>query len=350
MIDANLPFEAQESEWISGEGPTHDIVVSSRIRLARNIAGFPFVNRATEQERREIVSLIAQKSPKWAGGMVFIDLNTVSSLDRHLLLERHLISAGHMRGTRPRGVAVGADQSLSVMVNEEDHLRLQMLRPGEQLRQVFEGINKVDDEVEAEIDYSFSNRFGYLTACPTNVGTGIRVSVMLHLPALRLCGEIDKVRRAARDMQLALRGFHGEGSEATGDFYQLSNQTTLGKTEEEILDTFVEVVIPSVVEYEKSARNSLMNKRRGYLEDQVWRAWGLLTSARLISTTEALQLLSLVRLGLNLDLLSHVDEAAVNALLLQCQPAHLQFIVGRQMGQGERAVARATLIRERLGA
>jgi protein arginine kinase len=348
VIDTNLRFGDREGDWLSGQGPASDIVVSSRVRLARNIAGFPFVNKASEAERQQIVALVSDKAQDWAGGMIFIDMNEISSLDRNLLVERHLISTAHVKGGQPRGVAITQDESVAIMVNEEDHLRMQVLGPGLQLEQVYGRITGLDDQIEEEVDYSFSDRFGYLTACPTNVGTAIRFSVMLHLPALRLVGEIEKVRRAAKDMQLALRGFHGEGSEATGDFYQLSNQTTLGQSEEEILRDFADSVLPSVLDYEQSARRSLIGKRRTYVEDQVWRAWGVLTSARLLDTNETLQLLSMVRLGCSMELLPQADMHAINALLLLSQPAHLQRMSENRMTQAERAAARATLVRSRL--
>ncbi len=348
MIDTNLRFGDSEGDWLSGQGPASDIVVSSRVRLARNIAGFTFVNKASSTEREQIVGLVAEKAHAWAGGMIFINLNEISALDRNLLVERHLISAAHVKGAQPRGVAITQDESIAIMVNEEDHLRMQVLGPGLQLAEVYQRISNLDDQIEEELDYSFSDRFGYLTACPTNVGTGIRFSVMLHLPALRLCGEIEKVRRAAKDMQLALRGFHGEGSESIGDFYQLSNQTTLGQSEDELLRDFADGVLPSMLDYEQSARRSLFNKKRTYLEDQVWRAWGVLTSARLLDTNETLQLLSLARLGCSLELLPPAEMHTINALLLLSQPAHLQRAADKRMTQSERSEARATLVRSRL--
>jgi protein arginine kinase len=234
------------------------------------------------------------------------------------------------------------------MVNEEDHLRLQVIHSGLELGKTLAEAGELDDRLEAGLDFAFSPRFGYLTACPTNVGTGIRLSVMLHLPGLRLTGNIDKVKRAASDMSLAVRGFYGEGSEAAGDLYQISNQTTLGKTERVLLHELEQEIIPKVIEYERAARKSLMTKRRADLEDQVHRAVGLLTSARLMSTEEAMQLLSLARLGIVCGLLDRPSQRVINQLLLLSQPAHLQRALNQDLDQERRRAARAQLLRTRL--
>ena len=218
-------------------------------------------------------------------------------MDRQLLVERHLISKPHASAEGARGVAIGENETVSIMVNEEDHLRIQVLRSGLQLEEAWEQINKIDDILENKLDFAFHPRFGYLTACPTNVGTGIRVSVMLHLPALKLTGEIEKVFRAAKDLRLAVRGLYGEGTEATGDFYQISNQTTLGKSEDEIISDFKHVVISKIIDYEHQARRMLLNDRTVALDDKVQRALGVLRSARLIASEETLSLLSHVRVG-----------------------------------------------------
>ena len=235
------------------------------------------------------------------------------------------------------------------MVNEEDHLRIQVLRSGMQLTEAFDQINRIDDVLEEQLEYAYSRRFGYLTACPTNVGTGIRVSVMMHLPALKLTGEIDKVKRAARDMHLAVRGLFGEGSEAQGDLFQVSNQTTLGKSEKEILADFEHTVVPRIIAYEQQARQALLRQRPDQLDDKIWRAWGLLTNARVIGTEEVLQLLSHVRLGVNLGRLETVDIRTINELFLLTQPAHLQRLAGEEMDPPTRHIERAKLIRQRLG-
>jgi protein arginine kinase len=289
--------------------------------------------------------------------MIWVDLHEAPVLDRSMLVERHLISKQHSKGKPgsgaagedPRAVAISIpEERLSIMINEEDHLRIQGIRSGLALSAAWRDVDQVDDKLEAGLDYAFSPRFGYLTACPTNVGTGLRMSVMLHLPGLRLTGDIDKVKRAADGMNLAVRGFYGEGSDAVGDLYQLSNQTTLGRTEATILHDLENQIIPRVVEYERESRRDLVSKRRTVLEDQVWRAWGLLTSARLLTTEEAMQALSLVRLGSLLGILQQADQKLVNQLMLLVQPAHLQRVVGKELDQEQRRLARAMLVRGRL--
>jgi len=235
-----------------------EVVISSRIRLARNLAGFPFLSRCTRHQRQAVEARARETildvgiAPK----TLYVDLEAAPEIDRQLLVERHLISKPHAGAEGARGVAVGENETASIMVNEEDHLRIQVLRSGLQLEEAWDQINRIDDLLESKLDYSFHPRFGYLSACPTNVGTGIRVSVMLHLPALKLTGEIEKVFRAAKELRLAVRGLYGEGTEATGDFYQISNQTTLGKTEEEIISDFRSLVIPKIIDYEHHARKT----------------------------------------------------------------------------------------------
>jgi protein arginine kinase len=236
------------------------------------------------------------------------------------------------------------------MVNEEDHLRVQVIRSGTALSECWKAIDETDDRIEAGLDYAYSSRFGYLTACPTNVGTGLRVSAMLHLPGLRMTGDLDKVKRAASDMNIAVRGFYGEGSDSAGDFFQISNQTTLGKSEQRIVDELEREIIPQIVEYERLARRTLLQKRRLALEDQVYRAVGSLQHARLLPTEESMQLLSHLRLGVVLGLVKEYDLALVNQLTLLVQPAHLQKFVGKELDQEQRRAARAMLVRQKLAA
>jgi protein arginine kinase len=235
------------------------------------------------------------------------------------------------------------------MINEEDHLRIQAISSGLDLREVLRRAIEADDRIEAGLDYAFDEQFGYLTACPTNVGTGLRLSCMVHLPALKMTGELEKVKRAAADMNLAVRGFYGEGSDAIGDLFQVSNQTALGKSEDQILHELDGEIIPRIVEYERFARKSLMSKRRTVVEDQCWRAFGNLTRARLMGAEEAMQLLSQVRLGVSMGLIRDTTVRIVNHLMLLVQPGHLQRVVGHEMDQEHRKEARATLLRTRLG-
>lgn len=339
-------------EWLRGAGPHSEIVISSRVRLARNFAGYPFVNRASATQRLEILDRCQQiiTDGKFAGDMLWVTLHECPQIDCQLLVERHLISREHAAaGELPRAVAVGADETFSIMINEEDHLRIQVLRSGAQLDEAFDQVNRIDDTLDENIHYAFSKKFGYLTACPTNVGTGIRVSVMLHLPALRLTGEIEKVRHAARDMHLAVRGLFGEGSEAYGDLYQISNQTTLGRGEREILADFQHSVVPQIVAYEQQARAALVKQRPVQLDDKIWRAWALLTHARSVGNEEVLGLLSHLRMGVNLARMDKVDIRTINELFLLTQPAHLQKLHKQPLDGPSRREARATLIRQRIG-
>ena len=338
-------------EWLRGSGPMSEIVISSRIRLARNIAGVPFLTRATKPQKTALVGKVKEvllNSPM-APGAFYVDLEHAVEIDRQLLVERHLISKQHASVEGAHGVIVGENETLSVMVNEEDHLRIQVLRSGLQLSEAWEQINAVDDAIESHLDMAFHPRFGYLTACPTNVGTGIRVSVMLHLPALKITGEIEKVFRAAKELKLAVRGLYGEGTEATGDFYQISNQTTLGKSEEDIINDFRLVVIPKFIDYELQARKSLVNDHTATLDDKVFRALGMLRNARLLSTDEALFLMSHLRMGVNLGRIKDVDMRTINDLFLHTQPAHLQKLTGKKLEGDIRRVARAEFVRQRLG-
>jgi protein arginine kinase len=328
-----------------------EIVNSSRIRLARNISGYPFLTRCSAQQRRTLEGKTrgAVLGAGISAQTLYVDLADATETDRQLLVERHLISKHHAAADGARGLAVGEDETVAIMVNEEDHLRLQVLRSGLQFEEAWEQINEIDNKLESTLDFAFHPRFGYLTACPTNVGTGIRVSVMVHLPALKLTGEIEKVFRAAKDMRLAVRGLYGEGTEATGDFYQISNQTTLGKSEEDIIADFKHTVIPRIIDYEHHARRTLLNERTAALDDKVFRALGLLRSARLMASEETLFLLSHLRMGIHMGRVKDVDVRTVNELFLLTQPAHLQKLIGKKIDGDIRRAARAEFIRQRLG-
>lgn len=351
MIDLS-DLSSQAGEWLRGEGPMSDVVISSRIRLARNLSGYPFLLRMSEPQRRELIDLIrgAMATLPEARRLSFIEMDEVSDLDRQLLVERHLISRQLAQAEGPRGVAVSRDETGAVMVNEEDHLRLQVLASGLRLDECWARINELDSHLAGELEFAFDPQLGYLTACPTNVGTGLRVSVMLHLPGLRMTEELQKVFKAAKELRLAIRGLFGEGTEATGDFYQISNQTTLGRTEDDLLAYFANDVIPRVVEYEHKARQALLDQRASSLDDKVHRALGVLRSARIITTEETLFLLSHVRLGVNVGRIKDVPIATVNELFLLTQPAHLQKMRGRLLNDDARRFARAEYIRSRLAA
>lgn len=349
MTLANMTQRA--SQWLRGTGPMHDVVISSRCRLARNLVGLPFLSRCTDEQKAEIVENLKQHAmdPTIAGGTFFVDVAAAGDLDRQLLVERHLISRQHARADYPRGAIVSENETVSMMINEEDHLRMQVLRSGMQLNEAFDQINRLDETLQERLDFAFSNRWGFLTACPTNVGTGLRVSVMLHLPGLKLTGELEKALRAARDMRLAIRGLYGEGTEATGDFFQVSNQVTLGRSEEQIVEEFLNVIVPELLRYERTARQALLKHNRVDVADKVYRALAVLSAARTIRAEEAMFLLSMVRLGVATEQVRGIDFKTVNELFLLAQPGHLQKLHGKTLDEKQRAEVRATLIRQRLG-
>src|SRR5205085_1608571 len=320
-----------------------------RIRLARNLAAFPFTSRASAHQKGEIEALLRDRIAKLAldPRLDYINVPGLSALDRQLLVERQLISRELASAEGPRGVALGPRETVSLMVNEEDHLRLQVMRSGFALDEAWQDIDKVDDLLEQRVSYAFSEEFGYLTACPTNVGTGMRSSVMLHLPALVLTKQIEKVFRALQKINLAVRGLYGEGSRASGDFYQISNQVTLGKGEATILSEIREV-IPQIIHYERQARNTLLKETRQALQDRVSRAYGTLCSATMMTSEETMDLLSSVRLGINLGLLEDITIPTVNELFIHTQPAHLQKLMGASLDGEERNAARARYLRTRL--
>ena len=340
----------QPGEWLRGSGPEAEIIISTRIRLARNLVQFPFLTHASEDQKRMIVEKITQavNDSDVAADLVHLDLQTMGNVDRTLLVERHLISRELADGEGPRGVIFGDGERISLMINEEDHLRMQALRSGLELTESWRNLDRIDDLLAAKLAFAFSSQLGFLTACPTNVGTGLRVSVMMHLPALVVTREVEKVFHAVAKVNLAVRGLYGEGTQASGDFYQISNQRTLGKSEAEIFENLGGIV-PRIVEYEKVARTKLMTDSRSTLEDRVWRAYGMLRTARTITSEETMHLLSSVRMGVNLGLLADVSIKTVNELFILTQPAHLQVLRGAELDSAARNVARAEYIRQRLG-
>lgn len=336
--------------WLTEDATDSDVVVSTRIRLARNLADFPFVAKADLKQKKEVETLVCNKlaSLGFARSLEYLELESIGEVDRQLLMERHLISKEHVECEGPRGVAIAAGELLSIMVNEEDHLRIQVMRPGMQLDDAWESMNEVDDHLEQGLRFAFSNQLGYLSACPTNVGTGMRTSVMLHLPALVQTKHIEKVFQAVSKINLAVRGLYGEGTQAFGNFFQISNQITLGRSEADIVKN-VKSVVPQIVQYERRARRSLLEDARHQVEDQAWRAYGTLKTARTVSSNETTDNLSRLRLGITLGIIEGVDIRTVNELLVLTQPAHLQKRLGKELEPLQRDIARATFIRQSLG-
>jgi protein arginine kinase len=341
---------AQNSgEWLRGAGPEADIVISSRIRLARNLADFPFISRATPQDRAQIERMMRESilGINTPGDLLYVVVDELEGVDRQFLVERHLISREHAESQGRRAVAIDRTERFSLMINEEDHLRMQVMQSGLNLQSVWEQINRMDDLIEQKVTYACHDKLGYLTACPTNVGTGMRVSVMLHLPALVITRQIDKVFRSLQKISLAVRGLYGEGSQAMGDFYQISNQVTLGRSEEELVQQ-VSDIVPVIIDYERQARQFLIKESQENLHDRVSRAYGILRNAQTISSEETMHLLSSVRMGVNLGLIQDLQITDVNNLFIHTQPAHLQKITGGELSTTDRNVARARYLRQHL--
>ena len=338
------------SEWLRGVGPSSDIVISSRIRLARNLESHPFATRATKTSQGEVLKVV--KDGVLKTGLkhpLTLDMGELDEVDRQFLVERHLISREHVMHPERKAVIIGEGEVVSIMINEEDHLRIQAMQSGMNLKDAWTLINGPDDELSEVLPYAYSSDWGYLTCCPTNTGTGMRASVMVHLPSLVITKQINKVLHTITKLGLTARGLFGEGTEASGNFFQISNQVSLGRSEEELIEN-IERILREVVHQEQTAREALMANNRTQLEDRIWRAFGVLQHAKTITSTEALDLLSAVRLGADLTLMnSGVDRTVVNELFIFSQPAHLQKLEGKTLTAKERDTKRAELIRRRLG-
>jgi protein arginine kinase len=337
------------AKWLEATGPFSEIVLSSRVRLARNLSGYPFVHRARVKDLKDVIvkaRAATEESTHFQGGL-FVDVKRLLPVDLRFLVERHLISLEMAADGQSRGLIVGEGEHLSLMINEEDHLRIQSFASGLQLERCYEAASEVDDILESRLEYAFSEKWGFLTACPTNTGTGMRASILIHLPALVLTKDIDKVLRGVNQVGLAVRGFYGEGSEVKGNFFQLSNQTTLGKSEEDMV-AGLNKVAKQIIEYERNAREILVQSARLEAEDKIWRAYGILTNARTLSSDELINLCSAVRLGVGLGVIRAVSAKDLNELLILTQPAHLQKMFDSEMEPPDRDVRRAEYVRNKL--
>lgn len=335
--------------WLNGRGPFSEIIFSSRIRLARNFSDYPFPSRASKYQKKEILSKVETIYSKISGlkSGVFLRMEDVNTLDKQFLIERHLISQEHSCGFDEKGLIILPDEKLSIMVNEEDHLRMQAITSGLDLKKCWESINAIDNELASSLGFAFMPNLGYLTSCPTNVGTALRASCMLHLPALTFTKRINKILELLTKISFTTRGFFGEGTQALGDFFQISNQVSLGVSEPEIIDN-LEGVVSQVKEQEIDARKDLLKKHKVNLEDNVWRSFGIVKNCRLISSKEALSHLSILSLGLDLGIIKKIDRKLLNSLFIIIQPAHLQKIEGRALKEKERDFIRAQILREKL--
>ncbi len=341
-------FLNQPSAWLPVD-PDDNVTISSRVRLARNRKDAAFPGWAGEdeceriwEELREVLMHCATLKGPMAVGMA-----ELSPLDKQLLFERHLISREQADRKKGSGVVLREDEAVAVMVNEEDHLRLQSMRRGLDIVKAWDVANELDSEIEKKVDYAFSTQIGYLTACPSNVGTGMRASVMLHVPGLVLMNEISAVVKGMAKIGLAVRGLWGEGSEATGNMFQVSNQMTLGEREEDIVANLEQIVL-EIVEHEKNARLRLFEQRENVIRDHAGRAMGILSHAHVLTSKECLDLLSDLRLGVDMGIVQLQGPEVVNDLLILTQPGHLQKLEGRRLKAEERDVARALLVRSRL--
>lgn len=334
-------------EWLAAQGPEADIVITSRVRLARNLDGQPFTNRAGEDAAAATRNTIlaAARDSEALSSALYCDLPAAPELEKQLLVERHLISHNLLTATAG-GVLVKPDEAVSVMINEEDHLRITAFASGLQLVRAHETVNAVDDALDQRLTFAFRDDWGYLTACPTNTGTGMRASVLVHLPGLIIAKSINPAIKGISQLGLTVRGYYGEGTDTIGDFFQISNKVTLGSNEAEIIAQITEVT-NRIIENEQAARRKLYARNRAKLEDRVWRALGQLRAARLLSAEEAMSLLSSLRLGISMGIIPDIDVHRLNEVFLLIQPAHLQYL-GGEHGAEQQAWQRARLVREKL--
>ncbi len=349
MKDLYADLVSTMPQWCDSEGEAAELVISSRARLARNLTTLPFVHRSIKNERLRVIEQVerAVQSSGDVAQSVYLSLLDTSELERRLLVERRLISPALADGTRPAGVFVGRGESYSLMVNEEDHLRLQTIRGGLQVRAAWRDADKIDTELSKTLDFAFSDEFGYLTTCPSNTGTGMRLSVLIHLPGLTLADQMDHVARAMEEIGFTVRGMYGEGTGKSGNMYQVSNQWTLGHTEQELVER-LDRVARQLARYEERAGDALLSRAKRQTEDRVARAYGLIKHARLLGEKEALDALSMLRMGACLRMSEGMEHTRFNRLLITIQPAHVQKNAGRSLTDEELDERRAELVREHM--
>jgi len=334
------------ASWLSGEGSADGMVVSCRARLARNLAAWPFAPKTTLEDQEKIIAQVLSASQKCRSmcDAAFFQMNALQANQRQLLVERHLISPALAKSKGQRGVLFNADESLSVMINEEDHLRLQAILPGLQTHAAWQRVDALDDALRSELEWAQSERWGFLTACPTNTGTGLRLSVLIHLPALVLTEDMERVMRGLTRMTFAVRGFYGEGTNAVGNLFQISNQVTMGVPEGEIVEK-LSAVTQQIIGHEREAQAALLADASAQVEDKVWRAYGILRHARVLSGKEFMDLLSAVRLGCSLGLIDGLPLGFINQLMIITQPSHLQAESRTTLSPADRDVRRAERVR-----
>jgi protein arginine kinase len=339
------------SSWMSEEGPESDIVLSSRIRLARNIDQFQYSFLNSSEEALKVIETVKSRIKKGSfantGNMDLLMMDELQPIQKRILVEKHLISPHLAENANHGACLLSENEEISIMINEEDHIRIQCLYPGLQLLEALNTAFQIDDWLEEEINYAFDEKVGYLTSCPTNVGTGLRASVMLHLPGLVMTQQLNRIIPAINQLGLVVRGIYGEGSEALGNIFQISNQITLGKSEQDIVED-LKSVVGQIVSQERSVRDTLVKTSNIQLEDRVYRSFGVLTNSRIIETKEAAKCLSDVRLGIDIGYINDIPRNILNELMILTQPGFLQQYAGGPLRPNERDIRRASLIRERL--
>ncbi len=334
--------------WITGDGPHAGVILSTRIRLARNLERYPFRETISGSQQELVMEEIVEAFESTTNDVrQFVRLADLPETDLTVLLERHLVSREMVKFREASGLLVGDGGRLALLINEEDHVRIQALTPGLQIETSWQIASRTDETLRSRLRFAYHHRFGFLTSCPTNTGTGLRASVLAHLPALVLTREIAKVLQGLAQIGLTFRGLYGEGSDVIGNYFQISNQTTLGKSEDELVDHLGQIT-RQVIEYEENARQVLVRDALDEIEDKVWRAYGLMTCARSLSFDEMMNLLSAVRLGVSMKLLPRIGVSTLNQLLLWTQIAHLEKRAGRKLDKREREIERASLVREML--
>jgi len=341
------------SKWYIDSGPDSDIVVSSRVRLARNFAAYPFPQRSTKEDQENVIidtcNALFSGRPDLKGRLTLVQINDLTPIQKQVLVEKHLVSKELAESSLETCALISDDEQISIMINEEDHLRIQCLKAGMQLDSTFDLCNSLDDTISDKIDYAFIDKIGYLTSCPTNVGTAIRVSIMLHLPALTMTGYIRAFLESCGKLGLAVRGLYGENTEAYGNMFQLSNQITLGKSEKDIVES-INSIGRQIIDQERLLRQELLNNNKNKFEDRIMRSYGILSYSRILTLEEALKRLSDIRLGINLGIIKNLSQIDVNEMTLMIQPGNLQEYAGEPLKPEERDSLRAEYVRNKIGA
>lgn len=333
--------------WMNDDGPINEIILSSRVRLARNINKIPFPSIVKREEAENVIKQVKEAYESENKDFDFFDMKNTSTVQKQVLLENHLISPDLMKKVEGSGALISNDKCVSIMINEEDHIRIQTIYGGLQIRKAWKEASKIDDILEKNVQYAFDENWGYLTSCPTNVGTGMRASVMVHLPALNISGNINKILQAVVHLGLTIRGLYGEGTDIVGNVFQISNQITLGRSEEEIVENLT-AVTNQIIEKEKEARSLLISNSKIQIEDKIWRSWGLMKNARMMQSYECLRLISDIRLGVDLGILPKIPLGILNEIMIETQSANIQIKYDHELNATARDIIRAEIVRNKL--